>query len=52
LLGDDERYRWLNDRGGTVFGEVRPREGGGFGEEIEVHELVWEALGIEPAVDA
>jgi Protein of unknown function (DUF3237) len=43
-VSDDDRYRWLNDRIGTVVGEVRPRVGGGSTVEIEVREIVWEPL--------
>jgi len=41
---DDERYRWLNDRIGTVVGEVRPDGNGGFEVVVDVAELVWEPL--------
>jgi Protein of unknown function (DUF3237) len=43
-IAEDERYRWLNDRIGTVVGEVRPFEGGGFEVVADVCELVWEPL--------
>jgi hypothetical protein len=43
-VSDDDRYRWLNDRIGTVVGEVRPRAGGGSTVAIEVREIVWEPL--------
>jgi hypothetical protein len=43
-VSDDDRYRWLNDRIGTVVGEVRPRVGGGSTVAIEVREIVWEPL--------
>jgi hypothetical protein len=43
-MSDDDRYRWLNDRIGTVVGEVRPRVGGGSTVAIEVREIVWEPL--------
>ena len=41
---DDERYRWLNDRIGTVIGEVRSDGRGGFEVVVEVRELAWEPL--------
>jgi hypothetical protein len=44
----DARYRWLNDRIGTVVGEIRPR-GDGFEVVADVAELVWEPL---PAASA
>jgi hypothetical protein len=43
-VSDDDRYRWLNDRIGTVVGEVRPRVGGASTVAIEVREIVWEPL--------
>ena len=43
---DDPRYRWLNDRGCAVEGEVRPRaDGSGYEVVLEVSEMVWEAVG-------
>jgi hypothetical protein len=41
---DDERYAWLNDRIGSVAGEVRPDRNGGFEVVVDVSELVWEPL--------
>jgi hypothetical protein len=41
---DDERYAWLNDRIGTVVGEIRPDGRGGFEVVADVAELVWEPL--------
>jgi hypothetical protein len=41
---DDERYRWLNDRIGTLVGEIRPDGAGGVAVVVEVAELVWEPL--------
>lgn len=41
---DDERYRWLNDRIGTVVGEVRPDGDGGFEVVVDVAELIWEPI--------
>src|SRR4029450_4425809 len=39
-VSDDDRYRWLNDRIGTVGGGVRPCGGGGSTVAIEVGEIV------------
>jgi hypothetical protein len=44
-VGDDERYRWLNDVVCPLTGEVRPRpDGSGFDVVLDVSELVWEPL--------
>ena len=43
-VSDDDRYRRLNDRIGTVVGEVRSRASGGSTVAIEVREIVGEPL--------
>ena len=44
-VSDDERYRWLNERVGTIEGEVRPLvDTAGFDVVLDVSLMTWEPI--------